>query len=66
MLVYGAVLGWLCFGRRSKGRTVCLLGLSDAGKTLLYIRVSEQCVCVKGYVSTRYFEFGLVAFFEIW
>ena len=27
------------FGRKRKGRYVCLLGLSDSGKTLLFMRV---------------------------
>ena len=31
----------LYYGRSSKGNTVCLLGLSNAGKTLLYARVND-------------------------
>ena len=32
----------MCFKGGSKGRTVCLLGLSNSGKTLLYMRVSGE------------------------
>ena len=35
----GTVLGYFCLGRKAGGRTVCLLGLSDSGKTLLFLQV---------------------------
>ena len=30
---------WMCLRRGSKGRVICLLGLSNSGKTLLFMRV---------------------------
>ena len=33
------VIFWLCCMGKAKGQNVCLLGLSDSGKTLLYLRV---------------------------
>ena len=35
-----ALLWLVCRGRRSRGKFVCLLGLSNSGKTLLFMRVS--------------------------
>ncbi len=35
-----------CFGGGSKGKYVCLLGLSDSGKTLLFRRVSGAIVLI--------------------
>lgn len=34
------VFFWLCCMGKAKGQNVCLLGLSDSGKTLLYLRVN--------------------------
>lgn len=43
------VMYWLCCMGKAKGQSVCLLGLSDSGKTLLYLRVKLtvlQCMRV--------------------
>lgn len=43
MIGFCLVLGWQCLCRRTRGRNVCLLGLSNSGKTLLFLQVN---VCV--------------------
>ena len=35
-----AAIAWCFLRRTAKGRNVCLLGLSDAGKSLLFLQVS--------------------------
>lgn len=39
--VYCSVIGFYCLRSNTKGRTVCLIGLSDSGKTLLFLQVSD-------------------------
>ena len=50
------VMFWLCCMGKAKGQNVCLLGLSDSGKTLLYLRVKLAVLqCMRVLLSTCMF-----------
>ena len=57
------VMFWLCCIGKAKGQNVCLLGLSDSGKTLLYLRV--RIIALNSVHKEYYVEYNNIIFSQI-